>query len=76
MGLIGNTKTWTGLQGQNALFDLIDIWRDPTLRQFTWRKSDPRKMRRLDYLLIPNDLQFEVKNCEILAPYVITLLSF
>ena len=25
-------------------------------------------MRRLDYLLIPNDLQFEVKNCEILAP--------
>ena len=25
-------------------------------------------MRRLDYLLIPNDLQFEVKNCEVLAP--------
>ena len=26
-------------------------------------------MRRLDYLLIPNDLQFEVKSCEILAPF-------
>ena len=28
-------------------FDLIDIWRvqNPTLRQFTWRKSNPRKMR-------------------------------
>ena len=51
-------------------FDLIDIWRvqNPTLRQFTWRKSNSRKRRRLDYLLIPNDLQFEVENCEILAP--------
>ena len=37
-------------------FDLIDLWRvqNPTLRQFTWRRSNPRKMRRLDYLLIPN----------------------
>ena len=51
-------------------FDLIDLWRvqNPTLRQFTWRRSNPRKMRRLDYLLIPNDIQFEVKSCEILAP--------
>ena len=51
-------------------FDLIDLWRvqNPTLRQFTWRRSNPRKMRRLDYLLSPNDLQFEVKSCEILAP--------
>ena len=51
-------------------FDLIDLWRvqNPILRQFTWRKSNPRKMRRLDYLLIPNDLQFEVKSCKILAP--------
>ena len=47
-------------------FDLIDHWRvqNPTLRQFTWRRSNPRKMMRL---LIPNDLQFEVKSCEILA---------
>ena len=51
-------------------FDLIDLWRvkNPTLRQFTWRISHPRKMRRLDYLLIPIDLQFKVKSCEILAP--------
>ena len=51
-------------------FDLIDFWRvqNSILRQFTWRRSNPRKMRRLDYLLIPNDPQLEVKSCEILAP--------
>ena len=34
--------------------DLIDPWRvqNPTLRQFTWRRSNPRKMRRLDHFLI------------------------
>ena len=51
-------------------FALIDLSRvqNPTLRQFTWPRSNHRKMRQLDYLLIPNDLQFEVKSCEILAP--------
>ena len=51
-------------------FDLIDLWRvqNPTLRQSIWRRSNPRKMSRLDYLLIPNYLQFEVRSCEILAP--------
>ena len=49
-------------------FDLIDLSRvqNPTLRQFTWPRSNHR--RQLDYLLIPNDLQFEVKSCEILTP--------
>ena len=33
-------------------FDLIDLWRvqNPTLRKFMWQRSNPKKMRRLDYL--------------------------
>ena len=35
-------------------FDLIDVWRirNPTLRQFSWRRKRPEmKMRRLDFFL-------------------------
>ena len=51
-------------------FDLVDIWRvrNPTLRQFTWRRKTPLQMSRLDFFFISNDLQFGVKSCENLCP--------
>ena len=32
-------------------YDLSDIWRarNPTFRQFTWRQTNPVKLRRLDF---------------------------
>ena len=34
-------------------YNLVDIWmaRNPNLRQFTWRRSNPIKLRRLDFSL-------------------------
>ena len=51
-------------------FELVDIWRvrNPTLRQFTWRRKTPLQVSRLDFFLISNDLQFGVKSCENLCP--------
>ena len=51
-------------------YDLVDIWRvrNPTLRQFTWRRKAPLQMSRLDFFLISNDLQFGVDSCENLCP--------
>ena len=51
-------------------FELVDIWRvrNPTLRQFTWRRKTPLQMSRLDFFFISNDLQFGVKSCENLCP--------
>lgn len=51
-------------------FELIDIWRvrNPTLRQFTWRRKNPRQMSRIDFFLVSEDLQSEVKSCEFLCP--------
>ena len=39
-------------------FDPVDIWRvrDPTLRQFTWRRKTPLQMSRLDFFFMSNDL--------------------
>ena len=52
-------------------FDLIDVWsiRNPTLRQFSWRRKRPEmKMRRLDFFLISNMLQPEVETSKFLSP--------
>ena len=47
-------------------YNLVDIWRDrnPNLRQFTWRRSNPIKLRCLDFFLISDDMQYDVKNCK------------
>lgn len=47
--------------------DIIDIWRvrNPYLRQFTWRKTNPLIQSRLDYWLISNSLQDWVERAEI-----------
>ena len=51
-------------------YDLSDIWRgsNPTFRQFTWRQANPVKLRRLDFFLISNSLQFDVRLCKFLSP--------
>ena len=51
-------------------YNLIDIWRirNPTLRQFTWRRKNPRQMNRIDFFLVSGDIQSKVKSCEFLSP--------
>ena len=47
-------------------YNLVDIWRarNPNLRQFTWRRSSPIKLRHLDFFLISDDMQYDVRNCK------------
>ena len=47
-------------------YNLVDIWRarNPNLRQFTWRRSSPIKLRRLDFFLISEDMQYDVRTCK------------
>ena len=58
------------LQSLMVDYDLSDIWkaRNPTFRQFTWRQTNPVKLRRLDFFLISNSLQFDVRSCKFLSP--------
>ena len=52
-------------------FDLIDICRvrNPTLRQFSWRRKHPEmKMTCLDFFLISDTLQPEVETSKFLSP--------
>ena len=48
--------------------DLIDIWRirNPYTRRFTFRQKTPLIQRRLDYFLISDILQENVKNVEVI----------
>ena len=50
--------------------DFSDTWRarNPTFRQFTWRQTNPVKLRCLDFVLISNSLQFDVRLCKFLSP--------
>ena len=47
-------------------YNLIDIWRarNPNLRQFTWHRANPLMMRRLDFFLISDDMQYDIKFCK------------
>ena len=58
------------LKSLMSSYNLIDIWliRNPTLRQFTWRRKNPRRMSRIDFFLVSDDIQSEVKSCEFLFP--------
>ena len=46
--------------------NLIDIWRarNPNLRQFTWHREYLLMMRRLDFFLISDDMQYDVNFCK------------
>ena len=58
------------LQSSMVDYDLSDIWRaqNPTFCQFTWRQTNPVKLRHLDFFLISNSLQFDVRLCKFLSP--------
>ena len=47
-------------------FNLVDIWRvrDLSFRQFNWRRSNPPKMSRIDFFLISNEMQYNVRLCK------------
>ena len=47
--------------------DLVDIWRirNPAIKRFTWRQKSPIIQRRLDYWIVSDSLQDEVKKVEI-----------
>ena len=51
-------------------YELLDIWRarNSTLRQFTWMQKNPAKLRRLDFFLVSDSLQCDIKACEFLSP--------
>ena len=65
-----NIKQFFKIKTIMSNFELVDIWRvrNPTLRQFIWRRKTPLQMSRTDCFLISNDLQFGVKSCENLCP--------
>ena len=58
------------LQSLMVDYDLPDIWRarNPTFRQFTWRQTNPVELRRLEFFLISNSMQFDVRLCKFLSP--------
>ena len=50
--------------------DLIDIWRvrNPTYRKFTWRRSKPVILRRLDYFLVSSHMELDIASCGFYTP--------
>ena len=53
-------------------FNLVDIWRvrNPSFRQFTWHRSNPPKMSQIDFSLISNEMQYNVKFCKHLPSFL------
>ena len=51
-------------------FDLIDIWRvrNPSYRKFTWRRSKPVTLRRLDYFLVSSHMELDIAPCGFYTP--------
>ena len=51
-------------------FDLLDIWRvrNPSFRKFSWRRTKPVTLRRLDYFLISSKLEQNILSCGFLSP--------
>ena len=67
-GQIETKSTVKNIQKIMLEYNLIDIWRlrNPDKRQFTWRKRNPIIQCRIDFWLISNDLQDDVKKAEII----------
>ena len=67
-GQIETKSTVKNIQDIMLECNLIDIWRlrNSDKRQFTWRKRNPIIQRRIDFWLIRDDLQDDVKKAEII----------
>ena len=67
-GQIETKSTVKNVQDIMLEYNLIDIWRlrNPDKRQFTWRKRNPITQRRIDFWLVSDDLQDDVKKVEII----------
>ena len=48
--------------------DLCDIYRirNPSIKQYTWRRTQPLCQRRIDYIFIPNSFQSAIANIKII----------
>ena len=70
----GNTKlkkdTIKEIEKLKSDFDLLDIWRvrNPSFRKFSWRRSKPVTLRRLDYFLISSESEQNILSCGFLSP--------
>ena len=51
-------------------FDPLDTWRvrNPSFRKFSWRRTKPVTLRRLDYFLISSGLEQNILSCGFLSP--------
>ena len=47
-------------------YSFVDIWRtkNPNLCPLTWKRTNPVIMRRLDFVLVSNELQYDVNSCK------------
>ena len=64
---VETTSTVKNIQHITLEYNLIDIWRlrNRDKRQFTWRKRNFIKQRRIDFWLISDDLQDDIKRTKI-----------
>lgn len=67
-GKIETKSTVKKIQDIMLEYNLIDIWRihNPDKRQFTWRQRTPIIQRRIDFWLISDELQDDIKKADII----------
>ena len=55
------------LIGLCSRLNLVDVWRqrNPTVKRYTWRRTNPFQQSRIDYFLISDVLNYEVDNADI-----------
>ena len=51
-------------------FDLVDVWRlcNPTYKKFSWRRTKPVTIRRLDFFLVSDKMELDISGCGFYAP--------
>ena len=63
---------YSSLKKLQSIMIVVDIWRvrNPSFRQFTWRRSNPPKTSRIDFFLISNEMQYNVRFCKHLPSFL------
>ena len=51
-------------------FNLVDVWRlrNPTCKKFSWRRTKPVTMRRLNFFLVSDKMELDISACGFYAP--------